>query len=309
MALHLMPRDLSLLSEIGELGVLDTATIHARHWADDTGIRACQSRLKKLDEAGLVRKAELAVSAKATLVKKSSEFGGSQSTAWTLTPHGGDVVELETGHRPTRVQRKELKERTLLHRLDTVHMRIAVDDACRNAGIQQPVWIMEHDSYEKVKLSDPLENRLLLYERFPITDTKTVSCRPDASCLLHIPRPKNASQSDPLIVYWEIDRGTNDVAQERAKVAGFDALFKTDTYRRHWPTATKRDHAVRVFYVCPDLARIESIIAGLKTLDVVKKNYRFAKFEAARDCQRVLEEPVWQDSVGNFYSILRKSAN
>ena len=59
--LQLQSRDLALLVELGEYGMLDTTTIHRRHWPEAKTPRASQQRLKQLVEAGFLKPASLKV--------------------------------------------------------------------------------------------------------------------------------------------------------------------------------------------------------------------------------------------------------
>lgn len=309
MSLHLQPRDIAILTELGEYGILDTAVIHRRHWPADATIRACQQRLKILSDAGLIKRASLIVAYQAgkTTAKKSgaSLVGGSIPTAFWLTQHGADLLERETGHRPRRVSRSDPAAATLLHRIETVEARLAIDDASKNSGLRIPAWIMEQDTYPNVTLSDPLEKRHVLYERFTVGKDQHVSCRPDASCLLHIPRPGHPDVTDPLIIYWEIDRSKSSPQVERDKAAGYHALVQTKTYAKHWPATAAMSPYVRIFYVCPSTERIAFITTEVRSL-AIAKDYRFAvRSDVVTD--RVLTEQIWQDIDGKRYSIVRRN--
>ena len=59
-AIHLQPRDIEMLSLLGEVGILDTDLLHARCFAE-VSLRRCQQRLKQHAEQGLIRSQKLAV--------------------------------------------------------------------------------------------------------------------------------------------------------------------------------------------------------------------------------------------------------
>ena len=301
MSVHLQPRDLLLLEEIGEYGLLDTATIHARHWSGAKDPRACQQRLSKLVDGGLIRQTRL------TVVVDVGRGGGSLPAAYMLTPRGADFIERETGRRPARVAGNDLAATTILHRLETVHARVALDDACAAAGLPRPAWILEQDSYANVTPADPLEKRQVLYERITLENGGQVSCRPDASSLLQIPKPARPNAFDSLVIYWEIDRNAGHKSsskREAEKIDGYEALIESGGHVEHWPKAAAA--AVRVFYVCPNKERIQSIAQHVRGRPAAKF-YRFAvKSDAV--APGILTSPVWCDAEGQNFSIWRRPA-
>lgn len=302
MPLHLQERDVKILAEVGELGLLDSATIHRRHWEPGTKIRACQQRLKLLVDSGLLRPTMLQVA-----VVRGPSSGGTIPTIYGLTPKGAEVVEAETGHTPRRIQRDDVKSPTLLHRLEMIHARLGFDDAARLAKLSPPSWIMEYDS-EESPAGKAVTRYLVLHQRLRMADGEEVSCRPDASSVLHIPRQSDPAKLDPLVVYWELDRSTNSHRREQNKAIGYEELLRQSVYNRHWPNLSG-DLAVRIFYVCKSEERIAELRKTFATEHVgeVGKDFRFA---LASDVvpDRVLTEPVWSDTKGKRYQLLRRPA-
>ena len=299
MSVHLQPRDLILLEELGEYGVLDTATLNVRHWPAAETPRACQQRLRVLADAGLIRKTNLVVA----VGRGINRGGGSLPAVYSLSPRGADYVEHETGRKPRRIAHDDLAPATILHRLETVQARLAIDDACRKCDLPQPTWILEQDSYPKATPSDPLDRRQILYERFTLDDGSETSCRPDASSLLHIPKPSRPDVWDALVVYWEIDRGSSSSQREKDKILGYEALNQSHRYAEHWPAASEA--TVRVFYVCPSMDRIKSVSQHVRGRPAAAL-YRFA-LRSDLVPTHVLTGPVWHDADGKTYRILRQA--
>ena len=301
MSLHIQPRDLAILTDLGEYGLLDTQMLQHRHWGKAETMRACQHRMRLLTQEALVKKANLIVAFDASS-KSVNGQGGSIPTAYVLTPKGAEVLEKLTETSPRRVSRSSPAATTLLHRLEMVETRLVIDNACLSHKLTTPEWIMEYDTYPKVRLEDPIEKRHILYERFQTAEGEFYS-RPDASCSIGIPRPKQPEAKDELIVYWELDRGTNSPTRERNKSGGYDALIRGKAYRNHWPSLGSEPAAVRIFYVCPSQERIDSIVGELRSLTVAKA-YRFITRLELRNAQ-ILTDMVWQDIERKRYAIMR----
>jgi hypothetical protein len=310
MPLHLEQRDLQLLAEIGELGLLDIELIHARYWPDAKTKRASQKRLKLLTEHGLVKPARLEVTyrtarvprptdGKDTALKKPPKSGGRLPTIYCLTEQGAEALEMATGQRPLRVSRSDPKPLTLFHRSEVVRARLAIDDACRLRSLPAPAWIMEQDTHPGMSPNEPLSRRLILQQHFGQGHAR-VSCRPDASCLLRLPSRSADRSFDELIAYLELDRSTNKHQIEIDKLAGYHCLLKEQAYRRHWPE-TQRP-TVRVLYVCPSHERVNNLAASFAGQPVAE----YVRFAVLDDLvpERALSDAIWQTTGGELRAIL-----
>lgn len=300
-------RDFAILADIGEHGILDTRMIHRRHWPTETDIRACQKRMATLKKQGLVDLASLTVTRKADVKKsvKKAPFGGSLPNAFVLTPSGAAVLLEHTGETARRISRSEPSAVMLLHRLAVVAGRLAFDEAATNAGLLRPKWILEQDCVPNPRLKQPAEERHLLYERFSVSDGDDIWSRPDASSLL---QQQKGTEAAPrfLVIYWEFDRSNNGLDRERAKALGYDCLLRNQVYRRHWPCLVEQEpDAFRVFYVCESEKRIQELCAGMADLDITAY-YRFAIKDQV-ESPAVLTEPIWRDTLGRRYAILRRA--
>ncbi len=303
MSLHLQQRDIAILADLGEYGLLDTVMLRNRHWEATASTRACQHRMRLLTEESLVKKANLIVAFDASS-HSGGKLGGSIPTAYVLTPKGADVLEKLTETIPRRVSRSSPAATTLLHRLEMVETRLVIDNACKGKKLHQPEWLMEYDTYPKARLEDSIDKRHIIYERF-LTPHGELYSRPDASCSIGIPRPNETNVLDYLIVYWELDRGSNSPVKERSKSSGYEALIREKTYLKHWPSVGSQGVAVRIFYVCPTQERIDSLISELRSA-MVSKSYRFATRTAIRE-SNVLTDAIWQDITGKRYAIMKTS--
>ena len=291
-ALHIQDRDLNVLTELGELGILDTDTIRDRHFPTDKTGRACQRRLKSLSDHGLIKKAAL-------VVTSGAQKTGRLPTLHCLTPKGSDVLEASGRASAARVSRSDPQPITLLHRLAIVKVRLALDDACRYRTLDAPEWIMEQDTDSKVPTDAPLSKRLVLYHTYPNGRNK-VTCRPDAASLLRIPKA-DGEGTVPLLGYWEIDRSTESLTQIRGKLPGYTAFFKHQSYLKHWPNL--RSPAVRTFFICQTEQRMRNIIEAVRGRPVAD----FLRFAIQRDLdpQRLLTEPIWHTVAGEQRPIIR----
>ena len=294
--LHLQERDLDLLAQIGELGLLDTETIHERFFSGVTP-RRVQQRLRLYRDHGLLRTVVLTV--------WCGESGKGRIPAiHCLTERGGDAINSITGQRPRRVLRGDPKPETFHHRLAIVKSRLAIDDACAAAGLLETTWIMEQD-YDPTATAEPPLKRRILYHAFR-TGSKTITCQPDAASLLFIPSDPAQPQTDTtnLLAYWEIDRSTESRSQILAKQPGYASVIKQHGYHRYWPEIQKP--AIRVLWVCRSQERIEAICEKLKEESIAK----FFRFTTAEELsgQTALAVPIWRDWTGNRRTILQFSA-
>lgn len=302
-------RDFAILRDIGEHGLLDMRMIHQRHWPVGTDIRSCQKRMAILNKEGLVCDAPLVVARQISSQSRdrAKKIGGSLPTAYGLTPKGAEVLLEETGEPAKRISRSDPAPATLLHRLGVVAVRLAFDAGAKAAGLTAPQWILEQDTYANARLDQAAEKRHLLYERFRSGENQDASCRPDASVLLQ--HASNGDSSPPrfLVGYWEIDRSTNSLDRELSKTPGYDCLLRSGVVRQHWPCLNQTGpDAVRVFYVCESGERIASLVTALRDQPVAAY-YRFG-LKAEVLSEGVLREPIWRDTLGRRYAILRRSS-
>ncbi|HUY90314.1 MAG TPA: replication-relaxation family protein [Pirellulales bacterium] len=293
-SMHLQDRDVALLAEIGQVGLLDTNLIHRRHFRA-VSRRRCQQRLQEIQRHGLTHSVALTV-------WYGRSGGGQVPTIHCLTERGADAIESIAGIRPQRVLRSDPKPETLHHRLAVVQARLALDDGCRAIGLALPEWIMEQDRREDARPNDPPSRRRVLYHEFT-AGGKKFTCQPDAACLMQIPRDANrsAAGTTPLLVFWEVDRSTERTAQTTGKCPGYGALLERREYRRYWPQAEQAP--VRVFWVCRSRQRIESLVASLRDKPVAQC-FRLTTADELR-AETALTLPIWRTIDGHCREIIR----
>jgi hypothetical protein len=293
-SVQLQDRDIGVLTEIGQVGLLDTDLIHKRHFAT-VSRRRVQQRLQVIQRQGLTHSVALTV-------WYGQRGGGQVPTIHCLTERGADAIESIAGVRPRRVLRSDPKPETLHHRLAVVQARLALDDACRAFGLAMPEWIMEQDRREDAQANDPPSRQRVLYHEFT-AGGKKFTCQPDAACLMRIPRDADrpAAGTTPLLVFWEVDRSTERTAQTVNKCPGYGALLERREYRRYWPQAEQAP--VRVFWVCRSRQRIESLTVSLRDKPVAQC-FRFTTAEELR-ADSALTLPIWRTIDGQSREIIR----
>jgi len=293
-SLQLQDRDVALLSELGQVGLLDTDLIHRRHFAAVTR-RRCQQRLQEIQKQGLTHSVALTV-------WYGKRGGGHVPTIHCLTERGADAIESIAGARPQRVLRSDPKPETLHHRLAVVQARLALDDGCRALGVAMPEWIMEQDRRDDAQPNDPPSRQRVLYHEF-IAGGKKFTCQPDAACLMRIPRDahRSAAGTTPLLVFWEVDRSTERTAQTTNKCPGYGALLERRDYRRYWPQAEQAP--VRVFWVCRSRQRIASLTVSLREKPVAQC-FRLTTADELR-AETALTLPIWRTIDGQCREIIR----
>ena len=275
--LRLQERDFRLFAELGEVGVLDTPTLHERHFPDDKSGQACRRRLRLYAHHDLTQRVFLNVS--------STRRTGRLPTLHRLTPHGAEVLADETGRRVTRLARSDPpKPHTLLHRLGMAKTVLAVNDACQLHRLAKPEWKLEYDAVSGAPLNAPFSQRFLLCHDFPAPDGTKRICWPDAACRLSITR---GTRQWHLAIFWEYDRSTEGT-DVRQKMPGYELLFSTQAFRRHWRDA----QAARIFFVCQSTERLHNVAASIHHSPAAK----FVRLAFVRDLKpdRLLTQPIWQ---------------
>lgn len=273
-------RDIEILMLLGNVGILDTLTIHKRVFPNDTTGRSCQRRLKLLTTEGFISSVDL-------IGPLAGGQFGRLPRIHALTSVGADVVDHHTGCRPPRILRSDPKPMTLLHRLTVVHCRLAIDESAASLGMEAPAWILEGDvKAESTGQGKSPSNRLMLYETFAVRGQQ-ISCQPDAASYLKIPL---GGKTTNLLAYWEIDRSTESHRQFLRKLPGYTQLISLERFRAHWPDVA--DPTLRILCVCQSRQRIENLSETLR-LSPIAKLFRFA-LQQDLTADRVLQAPVWQ---------------
>lgn len=291
---QLQDRDVRLFDELGDVGMLDTHMIQERHLAD-VSRRRVQQRMKQHQDHGLTRSVGLTVCF-------TNRGGGHLPTIHYLTERGAEVLKRISGSMPRRFSRSDPKPETLQHRLAVVKARLPMDDGARLLGLAEPQWILEQDRRPDAKPDEPPSRQRVLYHEFP-AGNKRFTCQPDAASLLWIPRESDRPQADatPLVALWEVDCSTERTKQTANKCPGYAALLERRDYRRYWPQADEA--AVRVFWVCRSLQRIESLCETLREHSV-SQCFRFTT-AAELAAETAFTVPIWRTIDGERREILR----
>lgn len=294
--LRLQERDLRLLTDLGQVLLLDSRTIHLRYYATDASGKSMLRRLRLLREHRIVEPIRLSVAfaerAKLLLL-------------YRLTPTGVELLEDLTGTPPVRMPPPDLpKPITLHHRAAVARIVLTINDACSLQKLPPPEWLLEGDTVPNASPTDHPSKRFVLYESFQLDRYTAVTCRPDASSRLRVPAPPAEGEAawNDLLIYWELDRSTETHAQVGKKMPGFKALLDQHAYRRHWPQLTPHE-AVRIFFVCQSAERLENLRTTLRDLPAAD----FLRFTTVAEIEptRLLTEPIWQTVKGDRRSIIR----
>lgn len=292
-AIRLHSRDLALLTEIAEVGILDVATVWRRHFAADQTGKACLRRLRLLCAHELLQVITVSVAF-------ALERCGRPKRMFRLTPRGAEVLEELTGLTGFHVGRKEPRPETLEHRLGIAKIRLTVNDACALHRLPSPRWIGEYDTIPGVPLEAKLSERFILCEKLPTAEGRFVSCWPDASCHLRIPHTADAGDAN-LLIYWEYDRSTETLAQVAKKIPGYRALISSGFFAKHWPNVASP--AVRVFFVTQSENRRCNISRAISQL----QGADYVRIAIVHDLtpKKFFMAPIWKAAHGEARSIIR----
>ncbi len=289
---RLNERDLAILRELGDVGLLDTPEIHRRHFPADRTGRACQRRLALLADHGLIVRVALPM-------LFADQRGGRIPTIFRLTPEGVEYLREAVGVEPARPILRDPKPDTILHRLGLAKLRLVVNDACELEGFAQPRWIDEYATRSNVPLKAPHHERFWLCHRFPTDNGATVTAWPDAVSFLEIPLPDGTPHS--LIRIWEYDRSIESLKQLTDKLHGLAEFVRTEAWRSYWPDITMPT-TTRIAFVFPSESRLHFVQHGFQShphADIV----RLTTTSDLR-AEAVLQEPIWQDQFCEGRAIL-----
>ena len=286
--LRLQSRDLDLLTTLGEVGLLDTLTLHRRFFPQDKTLRSCRRRLQLYADYDLTQQVFVRLS--------STKRNGRLPTIHRLTKKGADILQVETGQRPLRFARSDPPKltHTLLHRLGMAKVQLAVNDACLLKKLPKPEWILEYDPIPSAALTAPLSERFILRHDFPVAAGK-VTCWPDAACLLSIP---HKGQPLELAILWEYDRSTEGHLQLADKMPGYESFLSTKAYQRLWPNA----RGVRIFFVVQSKQRLRNVIETIRE----SKAAQLVRLAVVSDLtpKRLLTDRIWWTVKGELRAIL-----
>lgn len=275
-------RCVELLTELGEVGIQDETLIRERHFPNDNSGRACPKKMTQYINVGLVEVLEIR-----------------GLKVYRLTQFGAEEVERLTGRPPKRVGRGDPpKEKTLLHRLGVIRVRLAFDDACKHAGFDAPDWIMEYDPAPGAKTGESLDKRFKLCESFSSGSQKRHTCWADLAGQVRFP-------SDPpweLLAYYEYDRSTMTSTEISEKLPGYERLIGRKVYERHWPSAGR--HIVRVLFICKSEQRIANLIEIVRSSPVAAC-FRFATEESLQPVESLFTRSIWHATDGEIRPILK----
>jgi hypothetical protein len=288
----LTPRDLALLVELGEMGLMTAAMLTLRHFSGftdtDSAQRSFRRRMKRFLAHRIV-----------SLECVPAAAGGNRILqVYRLTQTGADLVAELTGTRPTRAgSSPTLNPVTVPHRLGIVSTRLAVDDAHRRLALPLPAWLFEYDLAPTTSPTAPNDQRFLLYESFRVGDKRHV-CWPDAAVRIRL----TGQTTYELLAYIEYDRSTESSRQIAAKSEPYQLLVEQRRYERHWQPSLETP-LVRVLFVARSEQRIKFLAEALRNTRGANL-FRFATYRDAVP-ERILTEPVWQSVDGQRLCVLR----
>ncbi len=291
--LTITPRDLALLAELGEMGLMTAAMLIGRHFNGfanaDSAQRSFRRRLKRL----LANKVVLL-----DRVPRAVAAGNSVLHVYRLTREGADLLAERTGHRPRRTgSLPALNPVTVPHRLGIVTTRLAFDDAHRRLGLPVPEWLFEYDLAPTATPTAGNDDKFILYESFRRGDKRHV-CWPDAAVRIRL----SGKTPHDLLAYLEYDRSTEGRRQIAAKGEPYKLLVNERRYERHWPAPLHHPLA-RVLFVARSEQRVQNLIEALH--DTPGANlFRFATYDALQP-ERILTEPLWRTIDNKRLAILR----
>src|ERR1051325_9850289 len=137
--MQLNDRDLAILDDLTEVGIVDTDIIRRRHFPRDTSGKACLRRLRLFAAHDLLAVLPITVSV-------GPSTAGRPLRLFRLAERGAEVFATLRRPAPPHTPRREPRPDTLLHRLGIAKLRLLVNDACNLQQLPRGQWIGEDDT-------------------------------------------------------------------------------------------------------------------------------------------------------------------
>jgi hypothetical protein len=280
MPLHLQPRDLEALIELGDVGLMSSDQLFPRHYCppgEEVTRVYFNRRMRAFAQAKLVDKTSVVLSGNKGVQK--------QPAVYRLTPTGADEVEKLTGIDPPRVARSDAPSaQTLLHRTGVTETLLAFKDAAKKEALPPARWLLEGDREPTATKGQTRDKQFILVEAYQIGRDK-FTCRPDACVAIERDKPRKHT----LLGYIEYDRSTEGQDQIlRTKTRGYEEMLKAKTFKQHWPNVV--EPVARILFVCKSKERIRNLQEWL-SVSPISDMYRFTLHEFLNE--NLLRAPVW----------------
>lgn len=285
------PRDLQILLDLYTSRYMTAVQIQALHWRlteyDHSGQqRACQRRLQKLFEVGLVRRIEPLV-----------RYSGKQPTIYAVAKGGAQLLTEQYGIAPHTIAYKphsrEENYPFLQHLLDTTDIRIALTYAAQRVGVQLETWrneleLRSEGMADVISLTDP--------------DGKQhkAAVVPDAVAVIN-------RAGKRAIFLLEIDRGTvvlDPTAWAKRgwarKVRTYTTYFESDAYKQRYG-----EHTAQVVTITTGPERMAHMKEATENAGG-GKCFWFSTSTLAKDPDKLLTASIWtRASLDGAHSLLR----
>lgn len=290
-ALRITTRDLEILFALFTARYLTTDQCQQLFFRESKGgqwgrIKACQQRMKRLFEHGLVRRIERPI-------KRGSR---PLPFVYTLDRKGAELLISELGVEvnPSDWQLRAQEEHYpfLDHLLTTTDMRISVLHACQPCGVTLEDWIDEKElkssnMVDHVTISGPHGGEL---RTAVVPDGYFKLCRDERYGLFFLEIDlKNVTIAPSL---WERRGWTR-------KFRAYLAYFKSEAYQHKYGT-----HRARVLTITSGAGRLQNIKQACEAVFEELANsgedtrdqgrFWFATFDEALDPTKLLSKPIWQ---------------
>ncbi len=286
-------RDVALLAELGELGLLSAPMVLARHFTgfanEESAQRSFRRRMKRLIAHGLIDRSRVPL-------KRVAASG--LLAVYRLTAAGAELVAELTGSVPRRAgSAQPLNPVTIPHRLGIVTTRLAFDDAHRQLGLSAPEWLFEYDLHSEVTATATNDEKLVLYESFTV-EGKRLVCWPDAAARIRL----GSEPAHELLAYVEYDRSTESSRQIAAKSEPYWRLVRERRYLGHWP-GPPGQHVVRVLFIVRSEERLQHVAAALRGTPGAEL-FRLATY-ADLQPETLLTAAIWRTVDGRVLPMLK----
>ncbi len=188
---------------------------------------------------------------------------------YVLDKTGAELLRTERGldiHWHRRIKSKPLTMLFLHHTLETNDVRIAVEQACQQQGIELLKWLSEYDlktDYDRVTTADEVSRAVI----------------PDGYCALK-------TKQGITHLFWEIDRGTESSRVFKRKIQAYLAYAKSDLALKRFGI-----QQFRVLTVTKTAQRAENLRAATERVQG-KSRFWFATLSDITP-EKVLTYPIW----------------
>lgn len=299
-SIEITERDVEILAALGRCRILKPCQVH-RLVSPESGKQTIQRRLKKLFHAGFVDRIP-------SFVREGTNSDG---ILHVLDVAGADLLRSRGLREHQLYKNQKLGHLFVQHILELADFRITMELATKDHSLVQMDRFVSDFELSPLCKKTVGRDRFAVYESF--LDHRRKKRRflyPDALVVL-------SARSNPryrLLLFVEIDRGTEKLSTIREKLSAYSAYFENEIVamedrgilRGYQSSRHGQLFAVKVLFQVPGKRRALNVLKCLDETGILAANSALLITERERVTpEQVLSGAIWLDEHGKRRSLLK----